>query len=662
MPDFNIAINLKANDLGASQVIRGLTGNVRKLKNNLGQPGAAGFLEASAFRQAGTAVTRFGALARLGIGSTVKAAATLEQRLANVRAVTSDARNIAVDPQAAENFRQLSDLAKELGATTEFTAAQAADGLKFLGIAGFNTKQQLAALPPILDLATAAETDLGKTSDFVSDIMGGFGIEADKTRQVTDVLAKTFTESNTTLSFLSRSLFKVGPLAKTAGVGITEMSAAAGFLGSQGIKGAEAGTILRNSLLAMTGKPSKDAKEALRSIGLSSEELKKTLDAQGFEGAFLKISEGLGKLGGSEQLQVAEAIFGKRTASAATALAKGFKTGELNKFRQGLEKAGGTTTEVASIMRDTAENRFKLFESAVDGLKVQLGNEFLPVLQEMLPDILKLAQSTAEWIRENRSLLPTLAKAAVGLTAISTVAGPLLTTVGTLKSIMHGLGIATSFASGKFPILGAAMGKAQGPLSGLTGAAGKAGGALGVLSAGLVGFEIGSFIDQTFGISDALAGLNNEIDRTLQRGKVAKLGDFSDVERAELESAQKAMKKAQADLDKANAEFFTDNDEPEERLIAAQRRIAAINAKVSDRVAREQARGPKQIDLGVGRNSKAQEAEKARMAAAETRKVLEGTQVPVAVTIKVDKDGRFAGAEGPSIGQALAAGQIAEGA
>ena len=639
MTDFNIAINLKANDLGASQVIRGLNGNLRKLNSTTARRRRTDdLIGGSALRLAGTEISRFGATGRVSISEVVSAAATLEQRLADVRAVTSDARNITTSDDAKKNFEQLSALAKNLGATTEFTAAEAADGLKFLGIAGLNTKQQLATLPAVLDLATASETDLANTSDFVTDIMEGFGIEAEKTRQVTDVLTKTFTESNTTLTFLSRSLFKVGPLARTAGVSMTEMSAAAGFLGSQGIKGAEAGTALRNSLLAMTGTPSKRAEKALRAIGLTSKELKKTLDAKGFEGAFLKISSGMAKLAsGSEKLKTAEGFFGKRTASAAAALAKGFESGELVEFRQELERSGGTTLRVAGIMRDTALNKLKLFESAIDGIKVQLGNEFIPILQDMLPDILAGAKGFSRWVKENRTLIPILAKAALGVVAVTSVVGPLLAGLGTAKLLVAGFGGSASITAAVLPTLTTAIGS-------LSGVAGIAAGSIGVLGAAVAGFSAGAMIDEVFGISDAIVRANRDLDKIGGHGPTAKLADFTKEERERLDVLKDDLAKAQADIAADDSVFSFGPSEAEEKAFRARRKIENLHAKVAIRAAKQ---ANTRVNPDDNRNAKT---------GVDAQKPAEKQQVDIKV--KVDRDNRL---KGISVEQAAGAGGISEG-
>src|SRR5699024_1499798 len=109
----------------------------------------------------------------------VKMAANFHQEMANVAAIGG----LNVDQQA-----QLSKQARELGQTTQFTASQAADGMKYLAMAGLDANEIMAAMPGMLDLAVAGNLDLGTTADIASDTMAAFGLEASEATRVADVL------------------------------------------------------------------------------------------------------------------------------------------------------------------------------------------------------------------------------------------------------------------------------------------------------------------------------------------------------------------------------------------------------------------------------------------------------------------------------------------
>src|SRR5699024_4230767 len=137
----------------------------------------------------------------------------------------------------------------------------------YLAMAGFDTERIIGAMPGLLGLAAAAGADLGRTSDIASDILSGFGIEAENMGQVSDVLAKAMTTSNTTLETLGETMEYVGPIAREAGMSLEEPAAMAGLLGNVGIKGSEAGTAMRAMLLRLAA-PTGAAAKALDGLGV----------------------------------------------------------------------------------------------------------------------------------------------------------------------------------------------------------------------------------------------------------------------------------------------------------------------------------------------------------------------------------------------------------
>src|SRR5690606_24113696 len=143
----------------------------------------------------------------------------------------------------------LRDLAKELGATTRFSATEAAQGMEFMALAGWNTQQTMAALPGVLNLAAAAGMDLARASDIVTDTMSAFGLEAERATYVADQFAAAQSKSNTSVEQLGEAMVNVAPTAANLGMTLGDTSAALGMLADQGIKGGRAGTTL-NAVLS----------------------------------------------------------------------------------------------------------------------------------------------------------------------------------------------------------------------------------------------------------------------------------------------------------------------------------------------------------------------------------------------------------------------------
>ena len=130
----------------------------------------------------------------IGVGAAaVKTAANFEAGMSEVKAITG---------ATGKDFEALEAQAKELGRTTKFSATEAAEGMKYFGMAGYDTEKILAAMPSTLNLATASGTDLGLTCDIVSDAMSGMKMSAEETGRFTDIMAATVTGANTSVELM----------------------------------------------------------------------------------------------------------------------------------------------------------------------------------------------------------------------------------------------------------------------------------------------------------------------------------------------------------------------------------------------------------------------------------------------------------------------------
>ena len=176
------------------------------------------------------------------LGACVSTAAGFEDQMAKVGAVSR---------ASSEEMAALEGAARELGATTQFTAVQVGEAEQYLAMAGFTAKQNVAALPGVLNLAAATATDLGRAADISSDILGAFGMRAEEMTRVADTLALTCATANTNVELLGDTMKYVAPVARMAGLSLEETAAMAGLLGNVGIKGSQAGTTLKAMLNKM---------------------------------------------------------------------------------------------------------------------------------------------------------------------------------------------------------------------------------------------------------------------------------------------------------------------------------------------------------------------------------------------------------------------------
>ena len=298
----------------------------------------------------------FGAFAAFSIVR--QAAATIagfEETLATVRAVT----------QATEaDFGRLSQAARDLGATTRFSAQEAGEAELFLARAGFDVNQTLAALPATLNLAAAGQLGLGEAADIASNAISAFNLEAQETGRVADILVNTANSSNTSVRQLAEALKFVAPVAGALGRDIEETSAALGALGDSGIQASLAGTNLRGILSGLLG-PTAAAMKALDSLGLSLDDVDP--DRRDLPTIFQRFADA--NLGAAAAVD----IFGRRNAAAALVLTS--SVDKLRELTDANRTAAGEAERNARVIEDTLAGAFRSLRSTVEEAILRTGDE-----------------------------------------------------------------------------------------------------------------------------------------------------------------------------------------------------------------------------------------------------------------------------------------------
>ena len=294
-----------------------------------------------------------------GISAVVRTLATFEAKMAQVNALLGDRGSTQI-------MRVLTERARELGATTAFTASQAAEGMKFLTLAGFDALEVFQAIGPALTLAQAGALGLGEAADIVSNVMAAFSIEASEVVDVVDALAFVSSRSNTNIQQLGQAMKFVAPVAGALGVKVDETAVALGILGNAGLQASLAGTSLRRVMSGLLN-PSKEATAVFAQMGVTSQELVGFLDE---EDGLVKIVEALAKAG----LDAAQAftLFGQRGAPGVLALVA--QKEELRDLTKATREAEGAAAKMAETMVDTLAGDAKIAISALAEAILQLGD------------------------------------------------------------------------------------------------------------------------------------------------------------------------------------------------------------------------------------------------------------------------------------------------
>ena len=265
-------------------------------------------------------------------------------------------------------MQQLRDAAREVGGATEFTAAQAAKGLDFLALAGFESATAISFLPGVVDLATNAQLDLARTTDIASDALGAYGLRSDDVAEIAknfakqnDLLVGTFTTANVSLEDLFESLKLAGAPLTGMGQSMETINALIGTLGGAAIKGSLAGTQLRSSMARLaTGLPV--VERSLRKLNVGIQ------DAEGHWRDFIEIladtEKGLVGIASVEKSKLLVDIFGLRALPAInTFLLVGVDN--LRAYRDSLLDVSGASTTMAAFMRQSLGNIEKAMFSAL---------------------------------------------------------------------------------------------------------------------------------------------------------------------------------------------------------------------------------------------------------------------------------------------------------
>lgn len=143
----------------------------------------------------------------------------------------------AISGASANELKQLEGSARAAGASTSKSAKDAADALGYMALAGWDTKTSMDALMPVLRLSEAANLDLGRTSDLVTDSMSSLGISVKELPTYLDQVAKTAASSNTNIDALMEAMVVSGGTFKNLNVPLSEANALLGVLANRGIKG-----------------------------------------------------------------------------------------------------------------------------------------------------------------------------------------------------------------------------------------------------------------------------------------------------------------------------------------------------------------------------------------------------------------------------------------
>ena len=345
----------------------------------------------------------------------------------------------AISNASATDLKRLRDSARELGASTVFSASQAAEGMTYLAMSGFKTDEMLKAMPGMLSLASAGQVDLATSSDISASMLRGFGLEADQINRVADVMVNTFSNTSTDLVGLGETMKYVAPVASSLGVDIETVAAMAGKLGDNAIRGSSAGTALRSVFTRLVA-PATNGAKALYALGVSVK------DAQGNVRSMPEVLKDLGtalnKVPQAARTAMLSDIFGQEAMSAASILMNNAVDGSLQKMIDKTKEVG-SAQRVATKQTNNLSGDLATLNSAWEECYLIISDNLTPSIRLASQWLTNIIVAVGNFAKENSRLISILS-------TVGMVIGGIIGSIAAFNLIVGGSGYIIMSAVGGF--------------------------------------------------------------------------------------------------------------------------------------------------------------------------------------------------------------------
>lgn len=394
----------------------------------------------SAFKTTGSLLSKNVTLPIVGVGAAaLKSGTDFEAGMSQVAATMGT---------TTDKIQDLSKFAQHMGATTAFSATQAAEGLNVLAQSGLTAEEQMKALPEVLNLAAAGNLSLADSSTYVVGTLKGFGKGMDEAKRVTDLVAKGATMANTDVRGLGTALSSSSATAKSYGQNIDSVTLSLLRLAEQNITGEEAATALNRAMMDLY-TPTSTTKKALDELGVS------VYDAQGNARDFNDVVDELnGKLSGmSEEEQNAYKntifttyglqAFNKMTVSS---------TEKVNDFKEGLKNANDSALKQAQTQLDNLKGDIILFKSALEGAGVAISNVLIPNIRNFIQWLTNIVTKFNKLSEEQQDLIVKIGLIVAAIGPAMLILSKVISVVLTIVKVFGLLGKALSVVKQGFMI------------------------------------------------------------------------------------------------------------------------------------------------------------------------------------------------------------------
>ena len=419
--------------------------SIEKMSRNVKKAGKSVQNAGKTIESAGSSMTKAITLPVAGMGvAAVKTAADFEAGMSNVGAIMGtvskkdipDAIKAANDMHlsfkkggnATETAMNIMEAqAKNLGATTAWSAQKVSQAMQYTGMAGWKAADNVRGLKGILDLASASGTDLARTSDIMTDAISAFGDTANDSKRYADVMTSACTSANVSVDTLGESYKYCGAVAGTMKYSVEDVTTSLAAMGNQGIKGSAAGTAMRTAMTNLAA-PSDAASKAMKKLGISITDQHGKMKS--WKDVVKNCQEGFSGLSKDQQAAYAKTIFGKSAMSGMLAVLNTSEK-DYKKLGNTIKNSGGAADKASKTQLNNLKGQITLLKSAVEGAEIAFGNKMLPTLKK----ITSFAQKVVDKIN---GLSDAQVEMAIKIAGTAAAVGPAILIFGKMVSGVGG--------------------------------------------------------------------------------------------------------------------------------------------------------------------------------------------------------------------------------
>lgn len=321
-------------------------------------------------------------VAALG-AATIKVGSDFEAGMSQVQAISG---------ASGEELERLKNKAKEMGASTKFSATESAEALNYMAMAGWKTEDMLGGLEGVMNLAAASGEDLATSSDIVTDAMTALGMQASEAGHFSDVLAAAASNANTSVDGMGETFKYAGAMAGTLGYSVEDIALATGLMANAGIKGTMAGTSL-NSIMTRLSTNTNGARDAIEELGVSC--FNSDGSARSLTDVMSELREATKDMTTEQKANFANTVAGMEAQKGLSAILNATED-DYNKLSEAIQNADGCALEMAETMQDNLQGQLTILQSGLEGLGISI----YETIQGTAKDVVKEAQGMVQQLQD----------------------------------------------------------------------------------------------------------------------------------------------------------------------------------------------------------------------------------------------------------------------